>query len=38
MTKIRNMFRALEDLNFDIVSKPGTRPKGGESARSADNF
>ena len=28
----------FEHWDFDIVSKPGTRPQGGESKRSADNF
>ncbi len=28
----------LEFWSFDIVSKPGTHPKGGESKQSADNF
>ncbi|MBU2498109.1 MAG: NAD(P)/FAD-dependent oxidoreductase, partial [Proteobacteria bacterium] len=37
-TKLQKMFRELENLNFDIVSKLGTRPKGGESALSADNL
>ena len=32
------MFEIFEHSYFGFVSKPGTRPQGGESKRSADNF